>query len=291
MAWLYVIDINEETHSVTSGRGSRRDALAAALDPVPVATRHLTCGDYALIWVDDDGVEHTVALFEHKRRADMAASIKDGRYVSQAARLEATGVPFIYWMITDGPLFDASDEERVENALAHLSVSYPHTRVIRLTSTGAPFVARLRAFTRYLYDTLYGSGGLSDAPLFTVAQEKGAKIRLDTQPVVWVETLTIPRGMSRTSAKAVAARFPSASALLAEYRGTHAAFKAAEAITSAVSSASASAKGKGKKTAKKRTLDDALDAMLEDVPLPNGKRLGPAASRTIRQTFIAAGDL
>jgi dihydroxyacetone kinase-like predicted kinase len=154
---------------------------------------------------------------------------------------------------------------------------------MHIASTGAPFVKFMRSMMKYLHETVIAGEGLPEAPLHTVAQERGAKVRLDTQPVVWVETLTVPRGMSRKSAKEVAKRYPSAAALLAEYRKTRQAFEAAEAVEAASSG--------GKKKKKKRTLDDALDAMLEDVPLQNGKRLGPAASRTIRRTFLADGDV
>jgi ERCC4-type nuclease len=290
MPFVLVIDSNENAHSVTSGHGSRRDALAAALDPVRVVARPLKAGDYAINWTaaDDDEdveVERTLALLEHKRESDLVASIKgvERRYVSQAGRLEATGVPYVFWVISKAPLFDPTDAACIEAALVHLSVAYPHTRVLRVESTGAPFVSLVRSLMKYLRDTVIEGNALAEAPLHVVAQERGAKVRLDAQPVVWVETLTIPRGLGRQAAKAIAARYPSYGALMRAYRETRVAFAASEAV------AAAAPKKKGA-SKKKRTLDDALDAMLEDVPLPSGKRIGPAASRIIRRTLVAPGD-
>ena len=180
-----------------------------------------------------------------------------------------------------------SDIERMRSAEAHLSVSYPHTRVLHVANRGDALVALFRRLLRYLEDTLFGSGGLTDAPLYAVAQVAGERPRLDTQPRVWLETLTVPHRMSRATARAVAAVHPSAARLLSAYRRCARAFRGAPDATAASA-------GKKKKTTKKRTLDDALDAMLEDVPIGGGdRRLGPANSAMIRRTLLAdaAADL
>jgi ERCC4-type nuclease len=66
------------------------DCREAALIPhLPGATvRQLTLGDAA---IEKDGVE--IALIERKTVADLAASIKDGRYAEQSRRLQECAVP------------------------------------------------------------------------------------------------------------------------------------------------------------------------------------------------------
>jgi hypothetical protein len=276
MAWLLVLDSNEQAHYAR--KGTDRRAYLAHNAGVACEVRPLACGDMALLWrADGGGAEHAVALFERKAAADMVASIKDGRYASQAQRMEASGVPHLYWLLDDWTPAErgaaGADYERVESAVVHLSdgVSYPHTRVLRLALEDLALPRTLARVARYLHDALHAGGGLSDMPLHTVAQEAGARPRLDTQAVVWLEVLTIPRGMSRTSARAVAAAYPTAVSLLRALRRRRDSFVPAPPS------------GRKRKTT---TADDHVDAMLADLPLPGGKRLGPAAARTLRETLV-----
>jgi len=270
MSWLLIADSNEQAHSAAEGVDRR--AYLAANTGLECETRPLTVGDYALLWVDG-GEEKAVALIERKAMADMVASIKDTRYVSQSQRMEASGVPFLYWAIVNGPA-SHEDEDRVASALVHLSTpAYPRTRVLRVADSDLSFARAIRSLARYLHDALHKGNALAEAPLHTVAQEAGARPRLDTQPLVWRETLTIPRGMSLRSAKAVAAVHPSAISLLRALRRSHDAHLAAPPPPV----------GRKRKVV---TLDDALDDALVDIPLPGGKKLGPAAARTLRQTLV-----
>jgi hypothetical protein len=182
MSWLLIADSNEQAHSAAEGVDRR--AYLAANTGLECETRPLTVGDYALLWVDG-GEEKAVALIERKAMADMVASIKDTRYVSQSQRMEASGVPFLYWAIVNGPA-SHEDEDRIASALVHLSTpAYPRTRVLRVADSDLSFARAIRSLARYLHDALHKGNALAEAPLHTVAQEAGARPRLDTQPLVW----------------------------------------------------------------------------------------------------------
>jgi ERCC4-type nuclease len=66
------------------------DCREAALVPLlpGAVVKQLTLGDVS---IEKDGVE--IALVERKTVADLAASIKDGRYAEQSARLQECAVP------------------------------------------------------------------------------------------------------------------------------------------------------------------------------------------------------
>lgn len=269
--WLLAVDTNEQSHYAE--RKVDRTAYLATQCDMRAETRKMDCGDYGMVLVDKEtGVERCVALIERKMAQDMAASIKDTRYQSQAQRMEASGVPSSYWFIIGNVLRSpAEDTPRVESGMVHLSTPvYPNTRVLHLSNDTVDFVNTVRRLAGYLYDFYVLGNTLSDLPLYRAVQEAGAKPRLDTQAVVWVEQLTIPRGMSRTKARAVASVYPSADSLLAAYKRLSAQDPPSNA-----------------RSKKKRTIGEAMDAMLEDVPLPKGKRLGKACSAMIRRTFLS----
>lgn len=271
-SWLLLVDVNEQTHYAQ--RGVDRVAWLAERTGLRTEKDPMKCGDYGLVLIGDDGSKRCVALIERKMAQDMAASIKgdDLRYASQAQRMEASGAPCCYWFIIGNTLRDpAADAPRVETAMVHLSTPhYPKTRVLHLSNDTDDVVATLRRLTTYLYDIYVSGSTLSDLPLYVATQEAGAKPRLDTQAVVWVEQLTIPRGMSRAKARAVATVYPTVTSLLDAYNRL---------------SRQEPPSGGGKK-GKKRTISEAMDAMLEDVPLPQGKRLGKACSAMIRRTLL-----
>jgi len=270
LKWLLTVDSNEQSH-YAKRKVDRAATLAQRCGDTAVV-RPMDCGDYALVLVDTDGSERCVALIERKMAQDMAASIPDTRYVSQSRRMEASGAPCAYWFIVGSELHNPSDADSVESAMVHLNTPYfPHTRVMHLSDDSTAFVQAILRLKRYLYDFYANGAALADVPLYTATQEAGAKPRMDSQAVVWVEQLTIPRGMSRPKARAVAARFTRASALLDEYKRVETQWRENDAV--------------GRKN-KKRTMKDAMEAALEDVPLPNGKRLGPACSVMICRTFL-----
>lgn len=268
---LLIVDVNEQTHYAKK----RVDRAAWLADHTGLRTvvRPMQCGDYALQLCDDTGGiddGRTMALIERKMAQDMASSQHDSRYHSQAERMEKSGVPALYWLIIGSQLRDPSTASAVESGMVHLSTpDYPNTRVLHLPDDTDQFAVTLQRLERYLFTHYTTGSGRPDLPLYTAAQEAGAKPRLDTQAVVWLEQLTIPRGMSRTKARAVAAKYPSFSSLARAYRTLPAPPPTKN---------------------KKRTLADAQDLMLEDIPLPGGKRLGRACSTIIRRTMFVPGD-
>jgi hypothetical protein len=267
MSWLYVLDTNEQTHAAASGCDLR--GFLTAQMCMPVEVRPLTVGDGMLVWREADGGEERVyAVFERKAMPDMVASIKDRRYLSQAARLEACGAPHVYWVVVDGELADRADVDRVDSAIAHLaSPDYPHIVPLRVRDSRIAYASTVQRLSTYLR----GDGTLADVPLYTAVREAGARVRLDTQPVVWLEQLTLVHGMSRKSARAVAAVHPTAVSLLRAFR------RAADAHRAAPPS-------RGRK--RPPTLDDSLDAVLADVPLDAKRRLGPACAAALRRTLV-----
>lgn len=280
MPWCVVVDSNEQAHAAANGVDLReRMELQTQLT---VAVGKLVVGDYALDWIDEDGTQRTVALLEHKaaskdhKGSDMLASIHDGRYVSQAARLVASGVPYAYWVVVDGPLPRPEDHRAVESAIVHLaSPAYPNITPLRVRDSGTAFYDLIAALARYLHDALHCGNQLSEMPLHTVVQEAGARPRLDTQEVVWREQLTVPRGMSLRTARAVAAVYPTATSLLRAYRRCADQHRARPPAPPS----------KGRKRPAP-TLEADLDAMLADVAVPGAGRIGPARSATVRQVFV-----
>lgn len=277
MPAAFIVDCNEQAHAAK--RGIDRRQYIEVNTRIQTIVGNLEAGDYALTWIEDgadEATRTTEALFESKTDPDMAASIKDTRYVSQAARLAACGVP-VYWIIIDGELPDVTERARVERAVAHLaSPAYPNITPLRVRDSGISFCNALAALADYLHDVRRCGNTLAEAPLHTVVQEAGARVRLDTQEVVWREQLTVPRGMSLRTARAVASVYPSAISLLRAYRRRADEYRAMPP---------APAKGRKRKEV---SLDQYLDDTLADVAVPGGGRLGPARAATLRRVIVPA---
>lgn len=277
MPWQLLVDVNEQAHAAR--HGSDRCALLQTMTQLPTRTANLEVGDYALTWIPDgaDASAATArALFEVKKPADMLASILDKRYVSQASRLVACGVPHAYWVLVDDePLADPADRARVDHAIVHLaSPAYPNITPLRVRNAGVAFAEVVAWLADYLHDVYENGNGMAEAPLHTVVQEAGARVRLDTQETVWREQLTVPRGMSLRTARAVMARYPTAVSLLRAFRrraDEHRALPPPPAT--------------GRKR-KEITLEQYLDDTLADVPVAGGGRLGPARSATLRRVIV-----
>lgn len=270
MPVVLVVDANEQAHYATK-HVDRAQFLGANMSHVDEAVvRPLTVADYDFVWRDPDtGAEHVLAKIERKTYPDLDASVMDTRYVSQAQRLVDTGVPRIYWAVVTQQLYTPEAMRRVRTAILHLSAR-PRTAVLRLRDDDFEFATELDTLLRYLLDEMRGV--FVEAPLFSLAQERGEKVRLDTQPIVYEAQLAAVRGMSRAKARAVCALAPDMLALhrlwarrRREYEG--------EAVSSS-----------GRKKKGKRTLDEYLDSTLEDVAV-GGKRLGPALSALLRTTI------
>ena len=274
MPWCVVVEPNEQAHAATRGVNLRE--RMELLIQLPVTVGKLTVGDYALDWIDDDGTQRTVALLERKAMPDMLASIHDGRYVSQAARLVASGVPHAFWVVVDGVLPRPEDHRAVDSAVAHLaSPAYPNITPVCVRDSDAAFCALIASLAKYTHDALHCGNQLSEAPLHTVVQEAGARVKLDTQEVVWREQLAVPRGMSLRTARAVSAAYPTATSLLRAYRRCVVRHRAQPPP----------APTKGRKRPPP-TLEAELDGMLADIVVPGAGRLGPARSAMLRRVIV-----
>jgi ERCC4-type nuclease len=204
-----LIDSNEQAHYAK--RSIDLCAQLSALSGLPAQVKPLSCGDYALVYATD--ATHAAsdevpcyALFERKTRADLASSIVDTRYKSQAQRLVDTGVSHICWIITPATLFDSGAELAISSAIVHLSFGYPNTCVLQLNDSALDvFAHTLRKAAEYLSVDSYGTYAVS----MREVQTKGAKPRFETQQEVYLEQLCVPRGMSLRKARAVAVRAPS----------------------------------------------------------------------------------
>lgn len=329
--WTLLVDSNEQAHSAAQQPRAvdRRDEMQR-LSTLRTEVRKLNVGDYALVCIPptssssssssssaaeprcEDGPlpeERCVALFERKAYADHVASMRDAtcRYHDQAQRLVASGCPHPYWALIDAPagsVWSAQDVAGVEKSALHIATTYKPVQVLRLRNGDAAFGAAILAVCHYLDRDLFGEGSAPDLPLHTVVQERGARPRLDTQPVVWLEQLTLPHRMSRTSARAVAARYPDVMSLLALWRRRRDEFLArGDPVPEAQPRRGRRKKNKkqqddgddeddepnaGRKRTRRPepTLDDYLDASLADIPLPDERRLGPACSAMLRRVFL-----
>jgi len=269
---VLILDANEQGHAGTKGIDLRAYFESQTLLPTEVA--RLDVGDAALVLRGGAGGDRCVALFERKAGPDMVSSIKsDNRYRSQAARLEASGVPNVYWVLVDSPpLRDPADMRAVKHAMIRLaSPSYPHITPMRVADSMGDYADLIKTMAADINDALAGKT-FDDIPLHTVAQAAGARVRLDTQPVVWLEQLTLVRGMSRQPARAIVTQYPTAVSLLRAFRRA----SDAHAVRPPPS--------KGRK--RPATLDDELDAVLADVPLDKGGRVGPARAAIVRRTLV-----
>jgi ERCC4-type nuclease len=68
-----------------------RAVMQALTDKIPATLKNMVIGDMAVLHNDVE-----VVLVERKTVADLAASICDGRYKDQSARLLETGLPVVY---------------------------------------------------------------------------------------------------------------------------------------------------------------------------------------------------
>lgn len=273
---VVLVDSNEQAHYAKKGTDRARFLAENIQLAEEVLVRPLTGGDYAFVWVNDAGDEYVLALIERKTMQDLLASIVDTRYVSQAERLVATLVPHIYWAVVEGTLYHPEDVTRVHTAMSHLNTR-PRTVVLRLRDGEHEFVRELAALARYLVAMHTTDGELdacSSAPLYSLAKERGEKIRLDAQPIVFEAQLALIRGMSRKKARSVMAVADSQLALHVLWAQRRRDFIAREAGAAAVSSSSSASKRGSKK---KRTLEEYLDEPLAAV-------VGPALSAKIRTT-------
>lgn len=291
MAWLLLVDANEQAHYAKRGV-DRREFLACNACAL-CEVRPMDVFDYALVWrssADDSDVsasssftERLIVGMERATQADMASKIVDGRYKSQSQRMVDSGVPVLVWLIVDQPTpYKSEDVTRVRSALTHLGVAYPRTRVTRLENGDHRFAEEIRNLMRYSQDAIVEHNALADAPLYTVAQDRGAKVRMDTQQAVYRECLTIPHGMSHRSADAIIAH--------TQCRTVLAMMRFYARARRAYMTAAPAAPGKRAKAPAKRTLVDHLDNALADVPLGK-RRLGPALSRAIRRTLLCDDEL
>lgn len=284
-----VVCSNEQAHYAR--KNIDLSAILGAAVGVPAIVKPLECGDYAVVWARDaDAVlsedrtqSQCYILVERKTLPDFENSFLD-RYKDQADRLAKSGVPYVFWVLTPGPLRDPNSLAKIETACDHLQISYRNTRVIRLGSGElTDFAAKLRTIIKYVHNTEFEGNSGTEVPSLVAAQRAGAKLKLDTQADVYIEQLAVPHGMSRRKAEAVAVKAPSMPALLALWRGRRDEARAA-AAASAAASAAAPTKGKGRKRV--LTVEEQVDAVLADVPLPGGTRLGPAMSKRLRETIV-----
>lgn len=188
-----------------------------------VTMTHLEAGDCMIVIYDPTlplDERRVVAILERKAMADALASIIDGRYKSQGQRMEATGVPWIYWLLVGQWPAAKADMDKLRSMKIHLNTSYPHTRVKRLANNREATIEWLRKTLRYMEDDINGSAnGLNiDLPSFKAANINGRPPRLETQEEVWVEHLTVPRLIGRATAKLIAAHYASATVLMLAYR-------------------------------------------------------------------------
>lgn len=268
--------------------------LAAVLSTavgVPALVKPLDAGDYALVWArdadsvmsDDPELSHCCMLIERKTLPDFENSFLPNadndfcsRYKDQADRLRKTNVPYIYWVITPGPLRHPENKERIRKATKHLEISYANTRTSWLESGDLQtFATELRTYVEYLQDTIFEGNSRTEVPTLVAAQRAGAKLKLDAQPDVFLVQLTVPRGMSHQKAAAVRARYSDMAALMRRWRE-----RRDEAHMATLQPAAP-------KTRKRvPTVMEHVDMALEDVPLENGKRLGPAMSKRLRECIV-----
>jgi len=288
-----VVCSNEQAHYAQRGIDLAVGLSSATALPAVVAP--LDCGDYALVWaasaadVSSDRARCYV-LIERKTVPDLEASIVDGRYKSQAARLVLSQAPYIFWIVTPGVLFHSDAIDRVRSALLHLQISYPRTRVVQLDSSdAAAFAGALKRISEYVRDAEFEGNSRADVPSLRAAQASGAKARLESQPEVFLEQLCVPRGMSMRKAKAVAAAAPDMQSLLELWRAERDATMARQSAAATAQSASSTSKkrkgGEGGSRKRLKTLEQQVDERLANVDTGKGQRLGPALSARLRETI------
>lgn len=297
-----LIDSNEQAHYAK--KGIDLCSVLSARSALPAQVKSLECGDYALVYAtstahaaSDDAPCY--ALFERKTHADLASSIQDLRYKSQAQRLVDSTAPYVYWIITPATLFDPRARVAINSAMLHLMTSYPRTRVYQLAD-GAPelFAETLRTVADYIGDTEFNEGRGTQPPSMRTVQTRGAKPRFETQQEVWLEQLCVPRGMSVRKARAVAAVAPNVEALLELWRAA----KASAPVPQLNGSSSAFDKLTGSSSSKRgkkrqKTPDELADEALAHVVVEEGSskrgptRLGEALSKRLRQTIAPSTTL
>ena len=189
------------------------DCREAALIPnFPNATvRQLTLGDAA---IEKDGVE--IALIERKTVADLAASIKDGRYAEQSRRLQECAVPnhnIIY--LIEGSLRSANLPMPRRTLLASL-VSLNYGKGFSVVRTES--LEQTAEFIQVLFDKLEKEGGyvVQDANLPTAAKkEKRDNITPDTIDRLMLSQIPF---VSAQTSEAILAKFNTIEQLLQALR-------------------------------------------------------------------------
>jgi ERCC4-type nuclease len=172
--------------------------------------------------------DRTYVHAEIKKASDMLASITDCRYHEQSAAMAESRVPFTVYLVEDyrAPCrFSPADETKIQHALTRLQLSGPmntgsrsHIGVVYLTTPTA-----LVDWIVYVHKNLVEDPATTDgifAPLSSrVKHNFGTKPSRRDQARVYVEMLSRVSGLAEDKAKALAAVYPSMSALTAWLRG------------------------------------------------------------------------
>jgi len=279
-----LVDTNEQTHYAERGVDLR--AELARLTGLVARVATLGVGDLALVAAAAPGADaqdlaarRCYLLIERKTHGDLEASIVDGRYQSQRFRLAATGVPAVVWLVVPGPLHDPDSRQRVLTAMYHLAVAWPRTSLVHLPDAELGTAAHaIRALADGVHSAYICETATTAVPSLREAQTRGAKPRFEEQREVYLEQLTVPRGMSVRKAEAVAAVAPNMPTLLGLWRD---AASRAEPAYAAVP----------RSRKRPKTAAELADEALADVELPAAKeggrpqRLGAVLSKRLRATI------
>lgn len=160
------------------------------------------------------------AIYERKAVSDFLASIEDGRNHFQTKGMLATGCRRVNFVILgrwpQEPLerkrFDTERIRLMERGV-RMHYGQGENDMVQLLQIGLPAIA----------DDMTGGllhGVNRDMPLFRVAMEAGARPKIVTQELCWLEQLGVPEGMGRRTARSIAGKIKSFGALYRLYQGT-----------------------------------------------------------------------
>lgn len=273
-----VVTSNEQAHYAKKGVDLCASLGAAA--GLPSLVKHLECGDYALVWAQHQsevvqGGGQCIVLIERKALGDFEASLKDDRYRVQAWCLANSKVPRAFWIVTPGQLFNPDSIGAIRKAMARLTTSYDNIKVLQLESAelGA-FASALKNIADCAHNTYFEENSRVEIPSLHKVQSDGERPKLVTQSTVYIEQLCVVQGMSKTKARAVVNRAPTMMSLLKMWR---------DARNVALQSV---APPPPKSRKRQLTVEEQVDAVLENVEVGKGKRLGPALSKRLRETIV-----
>jgi ERCC4-type nuclease len=169
----------------------------------------MAVGDY---WMVKDGKIY--CSVERKKMADLLASIPDGRYTDQTARMLKSEIPHLFFLVIGSiEALDGPDKQRVNSAMLHLQM-HRNIKVAYLDHEGhvKPFFVKMH---QYLCED--PSIDRITAPLIEHVQANCRKKKLDTHKDVFTAQLMCVHGVSEAKANCIANMYDDFPTLIKTY--------------------------------------------------------------------------